>query len=411
MADESKPKKIILLVVAVLVVLTLAVIALRKAPATVPVVRVARENISETITSNGKVEPVDATVAHAEFPTFVSKVMASEGESVHRGQEVLRLDVADVRAQLAEARANLLSAETELKNSRSGGPPDELAQIKGNLDQARVDVQTLEHTQKVLEVLLRQHAATQEEVSQNQASLDKARSRVKELEQRKEALAQKAASNAQSAELLASQAQEQVNSLGEKVRSANVVAPRDGTLYSLPVHAGDYVKVGDVLAEMADLKNVRVRAYVDEPDLGRLVAQQKVQITWDAKPGESWAGEIQQIPKQVVPHGMRSVGEVLCSVDNRNRELLPNINVEVTILVVERNGILTVPRSAVREEDGKHYVFVFSDGKIHRREVSVGISSASKYEVLSGLSPDDQVALPGDRNLRDGMEIRPAEGS
>jgi HlyD family secretion protein len=215
----------------------------------------------------------------------------------------------------------------------------------------------------------------------------------------------------ESAELLANQAQDQVRSLEEKVRSANVVAPTDGTLYSLPVRAGDYVKVGDVLAEMADLKHVRVRAFVDEPDLGRLAPNQTVQVTWDAKPGRIWTGRTQQIPKEVVPHGMRSVGEVLYSVDNQKLELLPNINVEVTILVLERNGILAVPRSAVREDDGKHYVFLFDNGKLHRREISVGIANASKYEVLSGLALNDQVALPGDRNLKDGMEVRPVEGS
>ena len=57
----------------------------------------------------------------------------------------------------------------------------------------------------------------------------------------------------------------------------------------------------------------------------------------------------QQIPKQVVPHGMRSVGEVLCSVDNGELELLPNINVEVTVLILERRDVVVVPRAAVRE--------------------------------------------------------------
>ena len=91
--------------------------------------------------------------------------------------------------------------------------------------------------------------------------------------------------------------QEQVQSLEEKVRSATVIAPVNGTLYSLPVRAGDYVKVGDVLAEMADLKHVRVRAFVDEPDLGRLRPDQDVEVTWDAKPGRVWTGSTQQIPK------------------------------------------------------------------------------------------------------------------
>ncbi len=208
---------------------------------------------------------------------------------------------------------------------------------------------------------------------------------------------------------MAAQAQDQVKALEERLRSATVVSPVDGTFYSLPVHQGDYVKVGDVLAEIADLRHVRVRAFVDEPDLGRLAPGQEVQATWDARPGRVWSGRTELIPKQVVAHGMRSVGEVLCSIDNSKLELLPNVNVEVTILVFERPNSVVIPRSAVREESGKHYAYVFDGEKLHRREISVGIANASEFEVVSGLNENDRVALPGDRNLRDGMEIRSAE--
>ena len=47
------------------------------------------------------------------------------------------------------------------------------------------------------------------------------------------------------------------------------------------------MKVGDTLAQMADLSHVRVRAFVDEPDLGALEPNQAVQVTWDAKPGQT----------------------------------------------------------------------------------------------------------------------------
>jgi HlyD family secretion protein len=411
MAENNKQKKAILLLIAGLVVLVLAVLALRAKPPTVAIVSVAREDLKETITSNGKVEPIAPAIAHAEFPTFVEKVMAREGQSVHRGQEILRLDASDITSQLAQARASLLAAKTDLRNARAGGSLDEIAQVRGNLQQARVDVESLERTEKALEQLVAQHAATQDELAQNQTALAKARARVQELEQRKEGLAQRATSTAESADLIATQAQGQVQALEEKLRSATVVAPTDGILYSLPVRAGDYVKVGDVLSEMADLRNIRVRAFVDEPDLGRIEPNQEIEVTWDAKPGRTWTGRTQQIPKQVVPHGMRSVGEVLCSVDNDKLELLPNINVEVTVLILERRDVVVVPRAAVREDDGKRYVFVVDGEKLQRREISVGIASASKYEVLSGLTVHDKIALPGEQDLRDGMTIRATEGS
>ncbi len=411
MAENSKKKRILFWIIAGLVVLVFVVIALRRQPPVVPIVNVTREDLSETITSNGKVEPIAPTIARAEFPAFVSTVMATEGQTVHRGQRILTLDAADMRAQLAQWRANLLKAQADLRNARAGGAPDELAQLRGDLRQAQVDVASLERTQKALEQLVAKQAATRDEVAQNQAALLKAQSRVQALQQRKEAMAQQATVNAQSASLQIGEAQDQVRSLEEKVRSAEVIAPMDGTLYSLPVRAGDYVKVGDVLAKMADLRHVRVRAFVDEPDLGWLAPNQDVQVKWDAQPGRTWTGLTEQIPKEVVPHGVRSVGEVLCSIDNSKLELLPNVNVDVTILVRERHAVLVVPRGAVREDGGDRYVFVVEGDTVHRRSISLGVASASKYEVLSGLALNDRVVIPRDQNLRDGMEVRAAEGS
>lgn len=407
---ENGKKRILIVMASVagLVVLVLALLASRGQGPLVQVVSVARQDLTETISSNGIVEPISPQIALAEFPTFVDKVMATEGQFVHRGQVILTLNAADVSSQLAKARADLLAAQTDLRNSRAGGPPDDVAHLQSDLQQTLVEVSSLERNEKALEQLVPEHAATQDELAASQASLAKARAHLLEDRQKQQAMAQQATVSVESAGLLVREGQDNVQSLEEKVRSATVIASSDGTLYSLPVHTGDYVKVGDTLAAMADLRHVRVRAFVDEPDLGWLEPNQQVQATWDAKLGQTWTGSTEQIPKEVVSHGMRSVGEVLCSVDNDNLELLPNVNVEVRILVRQRQGALVVPRAAVQEDYGQHYVFVFSDGQLSRRNITVGISSATDYEVLSGLELGARVAIPGNRELRDGMEVRPA---
>jgi HlyD family secretion protein len=411
MAENSKRKPITWIVVAVLAIAVLAVLALRRQAPEVAVVGVAREDLSATITSNGKVEPIAPTVARAEFPTFVDKVMAKEGQAVRRGQVILTLNDADVRSQLAQARADLISVQNDLRNARAGGAPDQVAQLDGDLQAAQVQVKNLESNEKALEALVAKQAATQDELAQTQASLAKARGNLQALQAKKQDLTQRASAIVQGADLRVSQSQDLVQSLEEKVRSATVTAPADGTLYSLPVNVGDFVKVGDTLAEMADLKHVRVRAFVDEPDLGSLEPNQNVAVTWDAKPGRTWKGRTEEIPKQVVARGMRSVGEVLCSVDNDHLDLLPNTNVQVLIMVRERHGALVVPRSAVLGDSTQHYVFVFVDDKLHRRDISVGVASASKYEVVSGLTGNDRVALPGEKELHDGMEVRAEEAN
>jgi HlyD family secretion protein len=412
MAQRNKKKSVILGLAAGLVLIVVVVLASRSQGPVLGVVKIAREDLSAVVTSNGKVEPIAPDIAIAEFPAFVERVRAVEGQNVRRGEEILELATADLRSALAQARVQLLAARTDLRNARAGGRPEELAELDGDLQQEQVEVKNLERTHKALVDLVGKQAATQDELAQNEADLTKARAKLQSLQEKKQALAEKAGVDAESAGLRIKQAQDEVQALEAKLKSATVVSPVDGTLYSLPVRAGEYVQVGQVLAEMADLRRVRVRAFVDEPDLGWLAEGQDVQVTWDAKPGRTWMGQTQQIPKQVVARQSRSVGEVLCSIDNSSLDLLPNVNVEVKIRVRQRRDALVVPRAAVGyDKKGQHYVFVFDGEKVHRRDISVGIASASNYEVLSGVELGERVALPAGLALRDGLEIRGVEAN
>jgi HlyD family secretion protein len=381
----------------------------RRKPPLIQVATVTRQDLNAVVTSNGKVEPIDPTTAHAEFPTFVTSVSAVEGQAVHRGQVIVTLDAADLRAQLAQARVNLLAAQADLRNARAGGTPVSVAQAQGDLDKAQINVDNLERRQAALKQLVAKHAATQDELDQNTDQLATANATFAIAHQRREELSRLAPGDADAAGLRVQQANDQIRSLEEKLRSATVIAPADTILYSLPVHVGDYVTVGETIAAMADLRRVRVRAYIDEPDLGWLAADQVVEVTWDAKPSKIWQGRTELAPKQVVPLGNRSVGEVYCSVDNAALELVPNVNVEVRILVRQSPRALSVPRAAVRTDDQTRYVYLLSDNRLQRHDVTVGIASSTRDEILSGLAEGDRVALQGDLALRNGMVVRPRD--
>jgi HlyD family secretion protein len=396
------------------VVLVVVGLANRDQSPQVETARMKRENLSAFVTSNGKVEPIEPYVMRARLDAFVARLNATAGQPVHRGQPILSLDAADARAQLAQARGDLIAAEEDLRAARAGGPAGEVAQLEGDLRKAQVNLASLEHAQDALKRLVAQHAATQDELDQNRLAVERAKAELQTLEQRKADLARRAGLGVQRDQLRVQQAREQIENLGRKVNSSEVTSPVDGTLYSLPVHAGDYIQVGAVLAEAADLRRVRVRAFVDEPDLGWLEPNQEVEVGWDALPGRVWTGRTEQIPKQVVPHGARSVGEVLCSMNNDKLELIPNTNVDVRIRVRARPNALVVPRVAVHSDDSHHFVFLIQNGRLHQRVIQVGIANATEYEVLSGLNEGDRVALPGEVELRDGMDVHalePKEGA
>jgi len=384
-----------------------------RAPVTqVEVVKPKREDLVASISSNGKVEPIAPYVVAARLDTFVERVLVKEGENVKKGQAILELDVKAAEASLAQARGNLLRAQEELRAARAGGRADDVARVKGDLEYATVERNRLKKENEALKRLAVQHAATADEIAANEVDLAKAEGEYRRVAGSKEEFDRQIHVNLERASLQAAQARDDVAALEKKVRMGRVIAPSAGTLYALPARAGTYVKVGDMLAEMADLRKVQVRAFIDEPELGGLEPDQPVEITWDALPNRGWKGRTAVIPKQVVARGTRSVGELLCAVNNEKLELLPNINVNVKIHSQERHNALAIPRGAVQIENGRRFVFLVQDeiGKtfVVKREVQVGIASATDYEILGGLKEDDRVALPGAVDLADGMTVQVA---
>jgi HlyD family secretion protein len=391
---------------AVLVAVVL-VLANRDQAPEVQVAQVKHENLSASIASNGKVEPVQPFVAVAQYDTKVDRIEATENQMVRKGQVILALDSFAPQQQLDKARSDLLTAQEQLRDARAGGPPAQVAQTDGDLQKTKINLADLEKNQEVLKKLVAEKAATQQELEQNQIKIAVAQATVQTLEQQKAALATQAQANVESAELAEQQARSQIATFENQVVTATVRSPVNGTLYSLPVHLGEYVVVGKTVAAAADLHNVRVRAFVDEPDLGVLAPNQPVQVTWDGLPGRVWNGRTETVPKQVTTQGVRSVGEVLCSVQNSNLELIPNLSVDVRIEWSARQNALVVPRGAVQSDGSQRFVFVVNDDTLHRRVVQLGIADPTLFEVVSGLKEGEQVALSGEITLRDGMTVHP----
>jgi HlyD family secretion protein len=276
------------LILVSLLVFILIKLSGRQPVAVIASVEPKRENLSASISSNGKVEPITPYEIRARLQTFVEKVYAVEGQQVKKGQLLLTLDVTDARAQLASARVQLLTAQDAMRAANAGGRPDDAARIAGDLAKAQAERDRLKKDHDALVRLAAEQAATKEDLAQNELALGKAEAELSRAGAAKGEFDRRAKLSAEEAKLKADQAQHEVESLEEKVRSAEARAPVDGTLYSLPARAGAFVTVGQLLAEMADLHKVRGRAFIDEPELGALEPNQGVLISWDALPNRTW---------------------------------------------------------------------------------------------------------------------------
>jgi len=366
-----------------------------------------RGSIRSVISTNGKIEPAPNFEAHAPTNTTVRRLLVKEGDHVRKGQLLLQLDDAAVRSQAAHAQAELKGAEAGVRNVEQGGSQEDVLTLQSGIIKARADRDTAQRNLDAFRRLQQKGAASAGEVKQAEDALQRTQADYDLLTQKqKERYSKPEVEHVTAQE---SDAQAAYAAAEDILHKSNITAPFDGVVYSLPVKQGAYVQAGDLLLQVADLSKVLVRAYVDEPDIGRLVPGQKTEVTWDAMPGRIWDGTVTTLPSTVKLHGTRNVGEMVSQLDNHDFKLLPNTNVSVTIVLAQHDRVLMIPREALRLDDSKPYVYEIIDSKLHKKDVSVAASNLTKVEVSQGLTDKSQIALSTtavNKSMRDGIPVK-----
>lgn len=399
----------VLLIVVAAVVLFSGWMRLRNTVVAVRAENVTRQDIASVISTNGKVEPQRNFEAHAPAPATVKRVLVKEGDRVKSGQLLVELDDADARAQAARALAQLRAAEADMQAVKSGGTNEEVLTTRAELAKAQAEQDEARRNLKAVERLQQNGAASPAEV-------EAAQNRVKKADADAQLLQSKLTNRFSSPEVAkveanVAQARAAYAAAQDLLKNSNIRAPFEGTVYNLPVRPGTYVPGGELLVQMANLEKVQVRAFVDEPEIGRLAKGQKVEIRWDAIPGRAWGGILTRVPTVITTVGTRTVGEITVQIDNFDRKLLPNVNVNVAITTARHDDALTVSRESVHDVKGKRYVYRIVDQKLQVQEVQTGISSLTRVEITSGLAQNDLVAM-GAVNaapLSTGMEVKVVE--
>jgi len=404
---NGKRTGIILIALVLAVVVLAAFVSLRRSQVPVRVGYAERQTITASIATNGKIEALDNFEAHAPVATTVKNVYVQQGQWVKPGQLLLQLEDADARLQAARAEAQLKGAQAEVAAVEGGGTKEDVLTTRNALVKAQADREAAHRNVEAMQRLLQSGAASQAEVDAARNQLQVADANVHYLQQKlngRYSQQEVGHVEAQQAEARASLA-----AARQLLRNSNVTASREGMVYSLPVQRGAFVNAGDLLVQVADLHKVRVRAFVDEPEIGKLQKGQEVELSWDALPGRVWKGTLETLPTTVVQHGTRIVGEVTCEVDNRDLKLLPNTNVNVAVITARLENALTVPREAVHQDAKGQYVYQVVNGELQRRDVQTSISNLTRIAVTGGLSDGAVLALGATnmRSLADGLPVKP----
>jgi HlyD family secretion protein len=377
----------------------------KSAPVKAPFAHARRQTLVSTLPTNGKVEPFQWQAIHAETAGMVAKVEVREGQPVAAGQPIATMTDPALQAEIDAAEARVAEARAGLAGFEAGGRPSDFTDIENRLERARFDLQQSTTELQTLQRLAEKQAATRVDV---QAARDK----VRQLELEIAGLEKRRGSLVAKPEVAAAQARlrdaETALSLARQRAARSVVrAPLGGIVYGLAVQPGAYVTPGTLIANVGVLDRVRVRVYVDEPELGRVAVGQPVTIRWQALAAKEWKGTVERKPTSIQTLGSRQVGEVLCTIENPGAELIPGTNVDAEIRTAVVENAVVVPRESLRHDTAGDFVLTLARDLVERRNVKTGAASVTLVEIVSGLREGDPVSVPSDLAIKPGDRVEP----
>ncbi len=413
MAQPKKRRRwlfVLILVAVVAVVLAIAFGSSSSEAVVVTVERVARRTITQTVSATGVLRPETEVKLSSETSGEILAVLVKEGDTVRRGQLLVRIrpDIAQTQLEqfAAAAEAARLSAEVakaELERARS-----ELQRVSELYARNFLSRQELEQAQTLYQQALGRYQAALAERDRAQAALR--------------------------------QAQLQVS------RTA-IYAPIDGIVTSLSVAVGEKVvgtmqMQGTELLRIADLRRMLAVVEVNESDIPLLQVGDSATVTVDAIPRRSFRAvvtEISHSPKRAQSEAFGAAAapeevvnfEVKLLLLDSDPRLRPGMSCYAEIRTETRQNVLAVPIQAVTvrpeerdtlgntRREPPTIVFVHENGRARRVEVETGISDRDYIEIRKGLREGQEV-ISGSFHaitqvLKDGMPVQvrspsPAQG-
>ncbi len=181
-------------------------------------------------------------------------------------------------------------------------------------------------------------------------------------------------------------------------------APFAGVVTQRHIRVGQTVQVGASLLRVTDPTPLKASVFVPERELARLQVGQRAGVQIDALAGKLFPATVTLVAPIV--DAATATFKVTLEVDDANGELKPGMFARVGIVFDRRAGALTIPRTALVENDDVRAVFVVEAGTARQRTLTTGLTNGGDIEVLAGLSGGEQVVAVGQNGLKDGASVR-----
>ncbi len=183
-----------------------------------------------------------------------------------------------------------------------------------------------------------------------------------------------------------------------------VIAPISGSIVSAPLRAGAKVSTASAIATIGDIANLQISANIPERHVAELKTGLKAEVFLEAYPDAVFEASVSRV-SPVVDAATRTK-QVLLTFNKPDGRVNAGMFARIKLYTVTYSGLVTVPASAVVENDGDPYLFVVNDeGTASRRKVKTGKEVDGVIQIAENLSADEKVVYEGMLTLFDGAKV------
>lgn len=387
--------------------------------------RPERGDVRRTTEQPGQVEAAETTPIFAKLAGYVEAVAVDIGDKVTKNQVLAELRMPEIEADFKQKRAAVKQAEAQrdqstsaLEVARAGveRAQAQLAEIQSGIRRCEADVQRWQSEYSRVEQLVRERALTGSLLDETRSKLRSAEASQDEIRAR----VQSSASALDEARALQDQARTDLEAATARIDVARaeaehaeamagylkVRAPFDGVVTYRGVDTGHLTTPGaggERLFTVTHSDIVTIRVDVPEAEAAFVQAGNPARVRLQALGSRTFEGRVTRTAWALD----QDTRTLRTEIDLPNPEglLRPGLYAYVTIINGERQGVLTVPATAILNDGGRSFCMVVRDGRARRTEVKLGLGDGNRTEVVSGLDGETLVIVANPGSVTDGQAV------
>ena len=371
-------------------------------PKNVKIVNAINANITTEVEYACKLKPVDEVNISAKTPGRVAAVNYEVGQKVSKNDILFTLEAKDIMAQIQQQKAGEEVSRVNLERTKDSGLEQQITTAEQGLERAQIAYDTAKYNFDGQEKLYEMEAISEKEYIDSQTKLKSALTELGSAQKNLRLVKEK--SGPQSIELASAQLrQSEVGVLSTKVALDNTIikAPISGII------SGKNANVGEISSGVAytiiDTTQMYAEVYVSDKMMAKVHKQQKINLKIFADGNKVVEGVVDNISPSADETSQTYIIKI--KIKNSDNILKPGMFAKVMLPAESKQNILTIPKSAIKIENGINYVYIVDNGVIKKVAVTTGLFNDKVIEITSKLKAGDQVITEGQIFLNDGEKV------